>query len=109
VAVQLGGLCDGGQSLARIGGEEFAVAIRDRDLAHVLDCLDATRERFRTQPFRLGGESIAVTYSAGVASAGPEDRHPTDLLRRADLRLYEAKDAGRDRVAYPGWIDRRTK
>lgn len=109
VARQLGGLCDSGQLLARIGGEEFAVAIRDRDPAQVLQCLDAMRERFRTQPFRLGGESIPVTYSAGVASAGPEDRHPTDLLRRADLRLYEAKDAGRDRVAYPGWIDRRTK
>ena len=69
----------------------------------------AQQGRAGTPPFRLGGESIPVAFSAGVATASSEDRHPTDLLRRADLRLYEAKDAGRDRVAYPGWMDRRAK
>lgn len=109
VAGLLGAACGEAHLLARIGGEEFAVAIRDVDLAHALRWLEEVRGQFRAQPFRLGGESIPVTFSAGVATASTEDRHPTDLLRRADLRLYEAKDAGRDRVAYPGWLDRRAK
>ena len=109
VAGLLGTACGDGHLLARIGGEEFAVAIRDADLAQALRWLEGVRGQFRAQPFRLGGESIPVAFSAGVATASTEDRHPTDLLRRADLRLYEAKDAGRDRVAYPGWLDRRAK
>ncbi len=98
---------DGEHVLARVGGEEFAVAINDAELSTAVRWLEAARARFREQPFRLGGESIPIAFSAGVASAGPEDRHPTDLLRHADLWLYAAKDAGRDRIAYPGWVDRR--
>ena len=95
--------------MARIGGEEFAVAMRDCEMSHAVRWLERVRRRFREEPFRLGSETITVAFSAGVAGAGVEDRHPTDLLRHADLWLYAAKDAGRDRIAFPGWVDRRTR
>jgi diguanylate cyclase (GGDEF)-like protein len=109
VAETLARECDFDKLLARIGGEEFAVAMRETDQARAVRWLDDMRMLFREHPFRMGGESIPVAFSAGVAGAGPEDRHPTDLLRHADLWLYSAKDAGRDRVAYPGWVNRRTR
>jgi diguanylate cyclase (GGDEF)-like protein len=41
---------------------------------------------------------VPVTISIGVAQLGPDDPDLAALLARADHRLYQAKDAGRDRV-----------
>ncbi len=44
------------------------------------------------------GETIRVTISVGVAMLGEQDRASTDLIKRADEKLYEAKRGGRNRV-----------
>ena len=93
-----------GDSLARYGGEEFSAILpnTDEDGAYVI----AERMRRSLRELELpheGSEKGVVTVSIGIASYGPNviDRRDTELLRRADQALYDAKAAGRDRVT--GW------
>ncbi len=80
---------------ARIGGDEFAVLVDDlhdeRDAVIVANrMLEALRE-----PVTLAGQELTVRASIGVATArGPGG----DLLRDADVAMYQAKNQGRDRV-----------
>ncbi len=93
-----------GDSLARYGGEEFVAILpnTDEDGAYVI----AERLRRSLRELALpheGSEKGVVTVSVGIASYGANviDRRDTELLRRADQALYDAKAAGRDRVT--GW------
>lgn len=95
--------------LGRIGGEEFAVLWRDAEPELALKGLECAERALEEQPFMLGKERIEMRFSAGLCSADVVDRHPTDLLRRADLLLYDAKDAGRARIFHPGHMERRRR
>lgn len=93
-----------GDSLARYGGEEFAAVLpnTDEDGAYVI----AERLRKALRGLGLphdGSEKGVVTVSVGIASysGATFDRDETELIRRADQALYDAKAAGRDRVT--GW------
>ncbi|WP_052441515.1 putative bifunctional diguanylate cyclase/phosphodiesterase [Streptacidiphilus anmyonensis] len=89
-----------GDTVARLGGDEFAVLLVgevDRERAF------AIAERLRlavSAPYALGNEEHAVAASIGIAFAepavGPESA--ADLLRSADLAMYQAKRRGKDRV-----------
>lgn len=93
--------------IGRLGGEEFGVLLDRRDLEGAVEALQRLRRLLDARALRLGGETIDARLSAGVVSLADEDRVPSDLMRRADRLLYEAKAAGRDCVAFPGWVDRR--
>lgn len=88
--------------VARYGGEEFVVVLADTSLKDAL----VFAERMRTRIEQLGlphsGSRISqvVTISIGVASVGENTREPATLIKAADEALYQAKGAGRNRVAY---------
>ncbi len=77
----------GGDLLARLGGEEFGLLLRDCDAATAVEVTERLRRRVS------GGR----TCSAGIAVAAPEDDAEA-VIARADRALYEAKAGGRDRV-----------
>ena len=86
-------------TVGRLGGDEFVVLCRSCDTDGAL----ALAERFQgtfDEPFTLGGRSTRLTVSIGVASAAADDAvvRSTDLVRDADLAMYAAKGAGRNRV-----------
>jgi diguanylate cyclase (GGDEF)-like protein len=86
--------------LARYGGEEFALVLPETDLGGALVCAERLRRAVAERPFEVEGRSYPVTVSVGVASrAAGDPGSAADLLRRADRCLYEAKRAGRNRVA----------
>lgn len=95
--------------LGRIGGEEFAVLFPCSDLSEAAEGLRAMQAGCASHPFQLAQLLVPMAFSAGVVAMGEEDHQPSDLLRRADHWLYEAKNAGRGHVAYPGWIERRQR
>ncbi|GAB4090530.1 MAG TPA: GGDEF domain-containing protein [Burkholderiaceae bacterium] len=85
---------------ARFGGEEFAVLLPNASNAAAL--VVAERVRAAVAELRLqaqGGEWIEPTVSVGVATLDPTGDDADTLVTRADLAMYQAKLAGRNRVA----------
>ncbi len=89
-----------GDLAARVGGEEFAVVLATTNLNNALIVAEKIRSLVANHPFRDQGHTWTVTVSIGVASLTTQ-RYQTaaDLLRAADQALYQAKHAGRNRIA----------
>jgi diguanylate cyclase (GGDEF)-like protein len=92
----------GGQAVGRIGGEEFAILMADTELSTARLVAEGARTAFSQTPMSGLGPDDECTASFGVAQRHGSETYD-GLLRRADLALYEAKNAGRDcvRVAPP--------
>jgi diguanylate cyclase (GGDEF)-like protein len=84
--------------LARYGGEEFVVVLPECSHEHAMSVAERIRVLVEQHPFRFDEEKVGVTISVGVASISGEAVTASDLLTRADIRMYEAKNAGRNRV-----------
>lgn len=79
-------------TLARIAGDEFAAVLED---AGEWDEVRAAAERLSLAleiPFDVLGSEVTVSVSVGVALARPRERAPEELLRRADVAMYRAKE-----------------
>jgi diguanylate cyclase (GGDEF)-like protein len=85
-------------SVARFGGEEFLVVLPDCSEQDAVAVAERLRTRVGESPVVVGKSSrVSVTCSIGVATL-QDDEHPSVLLTRADIALYDAKGDGRDRV-----------
>ena len=94
-------------TLARLGGDEFALLLRGTDGDGARVAGDGVLDAIRREPFLLEGQRIRVTASVGLAViAGAEDLGAGEILARADQAMYQAKDAGRDRLAEYSSADR---
>jgi diguanylate cyclase (GGDEF)-like protein/PAS domain S-box-containing protein len=83
--------------LARLGGDEFALLLPQTPAAHAEIVADEIVKSLNRRMAANAGESVVITASVGVAlSDGLTD---TELLAYADLAMYEAKAAGRNRFA----------
>jgi len=80
---------------ARIGGEEFAILLVETGKEGALEVAERLRLSIRNMPIPLVGQ---ITASFGVAECPSSAQTATDMLKAADLALYEAKRAGRDKV-----------
>ncbi|MEO1400269.1 MAG: CHASE2 domain-containing protein [Cyanobacteria bacterium J06635_1] len=87
--------------VARYGGEEFVVLLPSAESNDALKIAEAIRERIKGQKIIHEGSKVSevVTLSLGVTSFVPSMNMPTSaLVEIADLGLYTAKQAGRDRA-----------
>lgn len=84
---------------ARYGGEEFVIVLPETGLGGARALAEDLRERVATHAFVFQGERIPVTISIGCAQLSKDDRAATELIQRADEKLYEAKRSGRNRVS----------
>jgi diguanylate cyclase (GGDEF)-like protein len=93
VAGRIGGVLRESDTIGRLGGDEFVVLVEGGADQIAERILEVMRE-----PFDLGtGSPISITTSIGIATGDREAAK--DLLRDADIALYEAKGAGRNRYA----------
>ncbi len=85
---------------ARYGGEEFAVVLPHTDGAMAMRVAERIRRAVKETVFLEDENPVRITVSAGVATypSGPHIDSVDALIRAADVALYEAKEAGRDRV-----------
>ncbi|MBB3567456.1 diguanylate cyclase (GGDEF)-like protein [Rhizobium sp. BK491] len=86
-------------ALARLGGDEFAIAFPAKELndAPALRLAEQILD-FLAEPLEIGRRVVVVGASIGIASS-PEGRiDREELVRRADLAMYKAKEAGRARM-----------
>lgn len=86
--------------VARTGGEEFAVILRDITQEECLQAADRIRTVLAGTPFKNSKTGVnygPITLSVGVCMATEAD-DPVDLYNKADVALYSAKNAGRNRT-----------
>jgi diguanylate cyclase (GGDEF)-like protein len=82
----------------RIGGEEFAALLPHTEPEEAREVAERLRRALEALQPDIGGASIAVAASFGVAVGSPADAHADALYARADAALYEAKRSGRNQV-----------
>jgi diguanylate cyclase (GGDEF)-like protein len=82
----------------RLGGEEFAILLPETDTEQALVVAERIRESIAAQFLSVHKVCFNVTISVGIASASLSMSGVEALMRAADEALYQAKEAGRDRV-----------
>ncbi|MFG0379602.1 EAL domain-containing protein [Pseudomonas sp. zbq_18] len=88
-------------TVARLGGDEFVVLIsglegKRADVTRQVRQVAEKLRRLLAEPMLLDGHRLQVTPSIGIALVPDHGDNPTDLLKRADIALYRAKDSGRN-------------
>lgn len=90
----------GPPGLARLGGDEFVAAIEGVEDEDVLASVaERIRKRLR-EPVAFLGHEFVVTPSIGIAMYPQDGEDVEDLLKHADVAMYQAKGAGRDSVRF---------
>jgi diguanylate cyclase (GGDEF)-like protein len=83
----------------RVGGEEFAALWEGSDRIAMVGVAESVRRATASHTFTFEGKRLSLTVSCGVAERpGGSDESPEALYERADAKLYEAKNAGRNCV-----------
>ncbi|MEJ2179003.1 MAG: EAL domain-containing protein [Gammaproteobacteria bacterium] len=85
-------------SLARIGGDEFAIIIRNIDVDSVFAAADKFREVLDNYQFNFGGKTYKINVSIGVAHINNESKSSGEVLANADIACYIAKGKGRNQT-----------
>ena len=98
IAGRMNDLVRGYDIVSRIGGEEFLVIAPGTGLDEAVILAERLRATIETETIHHGETELSVTLSAGVALMSKEDSNVDDLIKRADDALYQAKQAGRNRV-----------
>ena len=84
--------------IGRMGGEEFAVVMPETDITAARDAAERLRVHLAERPIIAERIGIPTTVSIGVAQLTGTDSTIDQLLQRADVALYRAKNGGRNRV-----------
>jgi diguanylate cyclase (GGDEF)-like protein len=82
----------------RFGGEEFIVCLPDTPLDASVDVAERLRKTIQEQPIGSDKGEFHISVSIGVTNFTSADKQLADMIKRADLALYRAKENGRNRV-----------
>lgn len=102
VAERLNEIVQGQGRVARFGGDEFVIICPDTDRVAAATIAQEIITDF-AHGFDLGDHHLQVTASIGYAVAPQDGRDMDELMQHADLALYEAKGAGRNRASSFNW------
>jgi diguanylate cyclase (GGDEF)-like protein len=108
VAQRLTAALRDGDMAARLGGDEFAILQSEVTEIEEVSALAESIRRSLSAPYELGGQRFYTTATIGVALFPCHGSNADDLLRKADLALYDGKAAGGDamRLFDQGLIER---
>lgn len=104
-ALRLAGCVREVDTVARLGGDEFVTILDDigADLESAVLNAGRIAEKIRStlaEPYQLDRQHWEVTPSIGIALFNSVHDTPEELIKRADIALYEAKDAGRNQQCF---------
>ena len=83
--------------IGRYGGEEFMLLLPDSRIGEAVEVIERLRRGLAGKPIAWGANSLAVTFSAGVAERRAGEKAHS-LIERADSAMYEAKRLGKNRA-----------
>ena len=84
--------------VARFGGEEFVILLPDIEMHEAIAVIHRLQKKLAdTRSLKINNQFLPVTFSAGV-SIRTFGEHQNSLINRADIALYQAKRAGKNRV-----------
>ncbi len=82
----------------RFGGEEFVVFLPETDIDQALQVAERIRQKIANLNLEFDSKILPITVSIGLATYVSTDPTIDEMLKRADLALYEAKRGGRNQV-----------
>jgi diguanylate cyclase (GGDEF)-like protein len=85
-----------GSSVARVGGDEFVLLLRDVSEPNALAVVAERLINAFRKPFALGGRKVQAQLSIGIACCPGDGQNAEVLLKHADMALYRAKAKGKD-------------
>jgi len=85
---------------ARYGGEEFVVLLPNTPIQHAVELAEKIRQKIENTQMNYKGTILNITASFGVAAGLDEAELSDELVKRADVKLYEAKATGRNKVCW---------
>ena len=92
--------------VARLGGDEFTVILPHTDIKGAREFGEKLLDAIGHQELSVNGQSMPMTASVGIARIPEDGRTQEELLSSADMAMYQAKEAGRNRVCdYGGELD----
>jgi diguanylate cyclase (GGDEF)-like protein len=97
VAQRLRGVVRAEDTVARMGGDEFAIVMEDLDDIEVVTGIATRIVDEAARPFVLNGRELIIGASVGITYSRQGHGDVESLLRDADLAMYRAKDAGKNR------------
>lgn len=98
IAEVINGLLRMGDLFGRYGGEEFAVILPNTGLTGANDVAERIRKAIASNAIEYQDKNINATVSIGVAVMDEYDTRYEDIISRADIALYKAKNLGRNQV-----------
>ncbi|MFN3423722.1 MAG: putative bifunctional diguanylate cyclase/phosphodiesterase [Novosphingobium meiothermophilum] len=97
VALRLRRSLPPGDFLSRFGGDEFVILRRAAGGRTAADMLGRQIMALAREPFLISGHNLDISFSCGISWGPEQSEDPGELLRRADIALYRAKQRGRAR------------
>lgn len=85
-------------SFGRLGGEEFGILLPETEIEEAMKVAEKLRELLASLPVQTEHTEIRFTVSIGVAEKMPTDSSLETLINRADIRMFAAKNSGRNKV-----------
>jgi len=100
VAERLSAAVRKGDTIARLGNDEFGIALLD--VAHLDDTISVMEKimKYISHPLKIGNDEITVTYSTGISIYPHDNKNPQDLLKSAGLALGIAKKEGKQNYRF---------
>ena len=100
LATRLQGLLRATDTVARIGGDEFAIILTGQRTAHQVGKMAETIVQAAREPVVWQDRVLQVGASVGITLCPSDDEQPEQLLRNADIALYQAKASGRSAFTF---------
>ncbi len=85
-------------TLARVGGDQFALLLLNQSDPRELAMLAEAVRRSLRAPINIAGQDVVLTASIGISIYDGPDDDPAELLREAEIAMYRAKRGGTDRI-----------
>ena len=105
MAMRLNACVHEGESVARVGGDEFVVLLKQLDQSKLEAAMyaETTANKILAairRPYQIDGAEVSCNASIGIALFGEQHEDTVEPLKRAELAMYEAKERGRDTLRF---------